>query len=93
MIKTIYKSWNEDQGAVIQEGSQNWADPLSPPPNPRPCHVCTIVQSGIRTQSLFLYAPMGSRILSGSQAQYIKNSITFGVREPELDIVGICRLL
>lgn len=25
MIQKVYKSWNENQGAVNQEGSQNWA--------------------------------------------------------------------
>lgn len=25
MIQTVYKSWNENQSAVNQEGSQNWA--------------------------------------------------------------------
>lgn len=86
MIQTIYKSCNENQGAVNQKGPQNWVGPPSR---------TSLLDSPVWevTQSLLPYALLGSHALSGSQAQYIKNNITFGVRKPELDIVDICQLL
>lgn len=52
-----------------------------------------LVQSGTVMQPLLLYAPLGSHALSGSEAQYIKNSIIFETRKPGPGIAGLCRLL